>query len=434
MLLKLYSLLATSIKPLLRVHLRHRLKKGKELKTRINERYGRAKRERPNGPLVWIHVASLGEAQSTIPLIQEIRKLYPHIQILISYGTVTASRMMEKRFDDSIIQQFVPLDVPKWVNRFLDHWKPSLGIWIESELWPNLLRQTKKRQIPLVFLNARLSLRSYKRWQKIPQFSKNLLSSFNLCLAQTDEMAERYKNLGASNVLTIGNFKAAADPLPFDQELITKFQKDIQGRPFWLAASTHPGEDEFIIAAHQKIAQIYPDILTFIAPRHTNRREEIRMLLQKNKLNYALRSEFKSPENDTNVYLIDTMGELGSFYKLANIVFVAGSLLKGPKPLGGHNPLEPALLECAISFGTDMGNTRDSADGLLKRDAAEEITSPKALSSWVIKLLEQPEIAKEMAEKARLYAEIQKEVLNRVMNHINPFLDLKTFEKTGFNE
>ncbi|MDP1974393.1 MAG: glycosyltransferase N-terminal domain-containing protein, partial [Alphaproteobacteria bacterium] len=144
MLLKLYSLLATSLKPLLRLHLNHRLKKGKELKTRLCERYGRTKRERPQDPVVWIHVASLGEAQSTIPLIQEIRKLYPHIQILISYGTVTASRMMEKRFDDSIIQQFVPLDVPKWVNRFLDHWKPSLGIWIESELWPNLLRQTKK--------------------------------------------------------------------------------------------------------------------------------------------------------------------------------------------------------------------------------------------------------------------------------------------------
>ena len=434
MLLKLYSLLATSIKPLLRLHLSHRLKKGKELKTRLCERYGRTKRERPQGPLVWIHVASLGEAQSTIPLIQEIRKLYPHIQILISYGTVTASRMMEKRFDDSIIQQFVPLDVPKWVNRFLDHWKPSLGIWIESELWPNLLRQTKKRQIPLVFLNARLSLRSYKRWQKIPQFSKNLLSSFNICLAQTDEMTERYKTLGASNVSTIGNFKAAADPLPFDQDLIKQFQETIKDRPFWLAASTHPGEDEFIVTAHKKIAQIYPDILTFIAPRHTNRREEIQDLLQKNNLSYALRSEFKSPVKDTNVYLIDTMGELGSFYKLTNIVFVAGSLLKGSKPLGGHNPLEPALLECAISFGPDMANTRDSADGLLKRNAAEEITSPRQLADWVIKLLEHPEIAQEMAEKARLYAETQKEVLNRVMDHINPYLNQPHFKKTGLNE
>lgn len=434
MLLKFYSLLTTSIKPLLRVHLRHRLKKGKELKTRLSERYGKTNYKRPKGPLIWIHVASLGEAQSTIPLIQEIRRLYPYIQILISYGTVTAARMMEKKFDDSIIQQFVPLDVPKWVNRFLDHWKPSLGIWIESELWPNLLRQTKRRHIPLVFLNARISLRSYKRWQKIPQFSKKLLSSFNICLAQTDEMAERYKNLGASNILTIGNFKAAADPLPFDPNIINQFQEAMQERPFWLAASTHPGEEEFIIATHHKIAQLYPNILTFIAPRHSNRREDIQTLLQKHNLKYALRSDLKLPEKNTNVYLIDTMGELGSFYKLTNIVFVAGSLLKSSKPLGGHNPLEPALLGCAISFGLDMGNARDSADGLLKRQAAEEIANPRELADWVIKLLQNPVVAEEMATKAHLYAELQKKVLNRVMDHINPFLAESNFTKLGLNE
>jgi 3-deoxy-D-manno-octulosonic-acid transferase len=436
MLLKLYSFLTTTIRPALRLHLRSRLKKGKELKARLPERYGKTKKARPVGPLVWIHVASLGEAQSTVPLVQQLQKFYPHITILLTYGTVTAARIMEKRFNASVIQQFVPLDVPKWINRFLNHWQPSLGIWIESELWPNLIHQTRKRKIPLVLLNAKLSLRSFKKWKRIPKFSRELVSAFDICLAQTEEMANRYKALGAPKVATIGNFKAAADPLHYDPKLLDKLKESIGNRPFWLAASTHPGEDEIILAAHQKIAQEFPDIVTLIAPRHINRSDHIQTLIENQKLNFALRSQGEWPGAETNVYLVDTMGELGGFFKATEIVFVAGSLSRGIKQVGGHNPLEPALLDCAIAFGPDMSNIRDIADGLLKRGAAQEVATSKELANFVAQNLKEPSIAKEMAEKAHFYAETQKEVLCRVMDYIVPYLENlgskpKMGQKTG---
>lgn len=430
MLLKLYSCVTTSIRPLLRLHLKSRLKKGKELKARLPERYGKTKQLRPKGPLVWIHVASLGEAQSTIPLVQQIQKLYPQMTILMTYGTVTASRIMEKRFNASVIQQFVPLDVPKWIYRFLDHWKPSLGIWIESELWPNLIHKTRERKIPLILLNAKLSLRSFHKWQKIPEFSKKLVTAFDACLAQTEEMATRYKALGATRVATIGNFKAAADSLCFDERLVEKLKDSLKGRPFWLAASTHPGEDEIVLAAHQKIAKEFPNIVTFIAPRHINRTDSILQLMEKADLVYRQRSQAEWPDDSCNVYLVDTMGELGSFFKLADIVFVAGSLSKGTKLVGGHNPLEPALLNCAIAFGPDMSNIRDIADGLLKRSAAQEVASSKELADFVIQNLRNSKAAYEMAEKAMDYALTQKEVLGRVMGYITPYLEDMAHKET----
>lgn len=404
------------------MHLRSRLKKGKEIHERIPERYGKTNIKRPDGPLIWIHVASLGEAQSTVPLVQHIQKFYPHITVLMTYGTVTAARIMQKRFNPTVIQQFVPIDVPKWINRFLDHWKPSLGIWVESELWPNLIHQTKKRHVPLILLNAKLSLRSYKKWEKAPEFAYKLVSSFQMCLAQTEEMAQRYKALGAPRVQTIGNFKAAADPLYYDPDMILNLQEAIGNRPFWLAASTHPGEDEIVFAAHAKIKELYPHLLTILAPRHINRASSIVKLMESQGLSYAQRSLGQLPKTDSDIYLVDTMGELGSFFKLSRIVFVAGSMHPGLKPIGGHNPLEPALLGCTIAFGPDMSNIRDIADGLLKRQAAQEVANAKELSDFVVYFLKHPMLAEEMAEKAHFYANTQKEVLCKVMDYIAPYL------------
>ena len=267
----LYRAATPPLGPLVHVYLKRRLKRGKEDPVRVRERQGHPGKVRPPGPLVWVHAASVGEATAMLALIERLLRERPALQILVTTGTVTSARLLETRLPSRAWHQFVPVDLPHWIGRFLDHWRPDLALWVESELWPNLVWETHARGVSMVLLNGRLSTRSYMRWQWFPGLISPVLGAFALCLAQDHEQAERLRSLGAGKIAVAGDLKAAADALPVDALQLENLRQQIGRRPVWLAASTHAGEEEIVADVHRELALIRPDLLTMIVPRHPGR-------------------------------------------------------------------------------------------------------------------------------------------------------------------
>lgn len=412
----IYRTVSSAFSPLLKIALHYRKHFKKEDNTRLKERYGIASLNRPRGRLIWIHGASVGEAISILPLVH---KLYLELQdhtLLITTGTVTAAEIMTKRLPKGCIHQYIPLDVPHWTNRFLNHWKPNTAIFVESELWPNLVFNCHKRKIPLILLNARISDRSFARWSRFPQLSKAILSCFSSCLAQSEKVEEKLKSLGADNVCTITNLKFAVAPLTYSQEELKQLSHLLTDRSIWLAASTHPGEENLIASSHIEIQKHIPNILTIIIPRHPHRGSEISKDLTALGLHVSSRSKREVPSNKTDVYLIDTLGELGLFYALSPIVFLGGTLV----PVGGHNPIEPAHLNCALLWGPHLKNFIEICKTF--EPAAIQISDKEELSKQIIDLLKNPELCHSMATKAIEIAKNQSEVINEIFNKIRPYL------------
>ena len=291
-----------------------RLKRGKEDAERMHERRGIPSIERPPGSLVWIHGASVGEVLSIVPLVEHIRK--QGFSVLVTSGTVTAAQTIAQRMPAGTLHQYVPLDSPQFVNAFLEHWQPGLALIAESEFWPNLLIETAARNIPLVLVNGRLSQRSFARWKKARNTAEALLSSFDLCLAQDPDVADRLAQLGALRVLSTGNLKFDVMPPPADPHDMQEMKRTIHNRPLFLAASTHRGEDEDVIEAHIEVMEKVPNLLTIIVPRHPERGGEIAALIQDYRLVPAMRSRNHLPDRGTHIYVADTIGELGLFYRL----------------------------------------------------------------------------------------------------------------------
>jgi 3-deoxy-D-manno-octulosonic-acid transferase len=423
MMLGLYRGLTTALGPLILVYLAHRRRKGKEDPARFGERRGVAAAPRPDGRLVWLHAASVGEAVSTLPLVERLRRERPGTSVLVTTGTVTSARLLASRLprDGRTLHQFVPVDRPAYVRRFLDHWRPDLAIWIESELWPTLLTETQRRGVPMLLLNARMSARSFERWRRFPAFARTVLGGFALCLAQDERQAERLRALGVPEAASVGDLKAAAPPLPADEAELDRLARAVAGRPLWLAASTHPGEEEAAAAAHRALAAAaaHPGLLTIVAPRHPSRGDAIAAMLRESGLRVARRSRGEEIAPDTDVYLADTMGEMGLFYRLAGIVFVGASLT----PKGGHNPLEPAQLDCAILHGPDMSNCAAVARALDEAGAAVAVADANALAAEIDRLLREPAERTRRAEAALAVAARHRGVLDAVFARIAPFLD-----------
>jgi 3-deoxy-D-manno-octulosonic-acid transferase len=416
--LALYRALTVALGPAIRLYLQRRLTRGKEDPERFGERLGQAGKPRPPGPLVWLHAASVGEATSALALIERLRRERPSLEVLVTTGTVTSAAMLAGRLPgERARHQYVPVDRPSYVRCFLDHWRPDLAIWIESELWPNLLGETRRRGVPTVLLNARLSARSFERWRRLPGAIAPILAGFALCLAQDDHQAERLRRLGAAGARSVGDLKAAAAPLPADEAELRRFRETLAGRPFWLAASTHPGEEEAAAASHRRLRTVHPGLLTIVVPRHPARGEAIAAALPD--LAVVRRAVSALPDADTDLYIADTLGELGLFYRLAEIVFVGASLT----PKGGHNPLEPALLDCAILHGPDMSNCRAVADALAEANAAMTVGNSDDLARTIDLLLRNPAERARRAAAARKVAERQAGVLDRVLAELAPFLD-----------
>ncbi len=348
--LRAYRLATCAAAPLAGWLLSHRLRRGKEDPIRLRERRGAATLARPPGPLVWMHGASVGELLAILPLIERIRSR--DFTVLVTSGTVTSAGIAERRLPPGVIHQFVPLDVPQFVARFLDAWKPSLALFVESDLWPNLILGVAERRIPLVLLNGRLSERSFQRWKRAPRTIGALLSRFDLCLAQSAEDAARYAGLGAPRISTTGNLKLDAPAPPADPAGLRALGDAVAGRAVIAAASTHPGEEAMVMDAHRRLRHSFPGLLTIIAPRHPDRGPGIAEIARVSGLKPALRSQGALPDPTVDVYIADTLGELGLVYRVAPIAFMGGSLVSH----GGQNPIEAVKLGAAILHGPHVSN------------------------------------------------------------------------------
>jgi 3-deoxy-D-manno-octulosonic-acid transferase len=415
----LYRALTQSLAPIAIAYLAHRCRNGKEDRTRLSERWGIASRVRLPGPLVWVHAASVGEATAMLGLIECLLRSRPEIQVLVTTGTVTSARLMEQRLPARARHQFAPADVPQWVERFLDHWRPDLALWVESELWPNLVLATHDRKIPMVLVNGRLSTRSYRRWRRWPGLIRPMLLAFDLCLAQDARQADSFRSLGARQVAVAGDLKMAAAALPFDHSELLRLRTLIGSRPAWLAASTHPGEDEIVAQVHRELVPKRPDLLTIIVPRHPARRDSIDAMLAGRGLRIARRTRGDPITCETDVYLADTMGELGLFYRVAGIAFIGGSLVAK----GGHNPFEAARLDCAILHGPDMSNCAAMAAALAVAGAAVAVTGAEELAAAVSSLLGDRQLRNERAAAGARVAAAGLGVLETVLERLSPWLD-----------
>ena len=347
MMLLLYRLVSSIGAPAIGFYLAIRKARGKEDPDRFAERLGRPGQDRPSGPLIWTHAASIGESISLLPLIGRLVTEISGVSVLVTTGTVTSARLMAERLPEGAFHQYVPVDRIPYVRRFLDHWRPDLALWAESEFWPNLIIESVDRKIPMVLINGRISPRSFSGWQRFGGLIKRLLEGFDLCLGQTETDAERLRHLGAGDAKYVGNLKFAVPPLPADGEILAKFKKGLGDRPLWLAASTHPGEEEMAARVHRRLKDAFSGLLTVIVPRHPDRGSEIATRINTLGLTVSRRSAGDAIGPDTDVYVADTLGELGLFYRLAGTAFMGKSLV----PLGGQNPLEAARLDCAIVHG-----------------------------------------------------------------------------------
>ena len=414
-----YRGLTRPLAPLVMLYLERRRRRGKEDGQRLRERRGFARGPRPVGPLVWIHAASVGEATAMLRLIDRLLETWPTLEILLTTGTVASARLLEARLPGRVRHQYVPIDLPNWIGRFLDHWRPDVALWVESELWPNLVLTTHAHQIPMMLVNGRLSARSYRRWRRWPGLIGPMLRAFGQCLAQDADQAERLRRLGARDVAAVGDLKAAGAALPVDQAQLWRLRQQIGGRPLWLAASTHPGEEEIAAAAHQRLAADHPGLLTIIAPRHPARADAVAAMLAGRGLCVARRSRGHPIDGHTEIYLADTIGELGLFYRLAGIAFIGGSLAR----MGGHNPFEAARLDCAVLHGPDMSNCAGMAAALGAAGAAETVTDADELARAVTRLLTDRQLRAARCAAGTRVAAANLGILDAIIARLAPWID-----------
>ena len=419
MFIKLYNTLITILYPLvINRYIKKRLANGKEDKQRFNERTGRPRLKRPEGKLIWLHGASVGESVSMLPLIQKILDTYPDAHVMVTTGTVTSADVMNKRLPDRAFHQFIPIDNPIFTTRFVKHWQPDVALWFESEFWPAMLSSIKRKNIPLILINGRISNKSFKRWQQFDFISKELLSCFSLCLGQSEEDAYRLQVLGARSTMCLGNLKYAGLPLPIDRDKETALLKQIGKRPLWLASSTHDDEELRIAKIHKRLKEKFPGLLTIIAPRHPQRGSEIKESIEKLGLKTALRSAGEKITPTIDIYIADTIGEMGIWYDIAKIVFIGGSLI----PHGGQNFIEPSRVRDAVIVGPHMHNFTDAMNRAKKADAIIQVTDTVELEEIVAQLLENKDLLEAKASLAYNWANSEAKVLDGIMDKVKGYI------------
>ena len=340
-----YRVLWVVLSPLVDLMFIIRLIKGKEDKKRIPERLGISKVARPNGKLLWLHAASVGESLSILPLIRTLQERQPSLHILVTTGTVTSAELMAKRLPQNVVHQFVPLDFYWSVKNFIRHWQPDLSVFVESELWPELLHQAPN---PII-INGRMSEKSAARYQKFAPLTGFMFQKIRLILAQSEESYSNFQKVCNSPLENSGNLKFDAPKPPADFEELEALQQQLQNHKLFVCASTHPGEDEVMAAIHQRAKAEVKNLITVIVPRHPHRGKSIQKQLQKAGYTCNLRSAGEPIEN---IYIADTIGELGLWYRLANVVLMGKSLHSG----GGQNPFEPLKCGKVTLTGPSMEN------------------------------------------------------------------------------
>jgi len=410
-----YRLATTALEPLAPILLKRRAAQGKEDAARLNERLGWPRLIRPPGKLVWLHGASVGESLSLLPLIEALAHRRPDLTLLITSGTVTSAELLAKRLPGRAIHQYVPIDGPAAARRFLALWRPSTAIFVESELWPNLLLEARAGQVKLGLLGARISEGAAKGWARAPKAAKTLFDSFDLILAQDDVSRARLHALGAA-VDGVLDLKQTAPPLPCDDAALADLKAAIGSRPVLVAASTHPGEEAMILKAFGALSH---SPLLVLVPRHPSRADAIAEELRRLAMPYACRSAAEPVTSDTRVYLADTLGELGLFFRLGRAVIMGGSLIGG---VGGHNPLEPARLGLPVVTGSDVANFRETYGALLAAHAAVMVIDQVGLDAAVLDLMSHPDRALQIGLRAKAHAERGVETLAQALEALAPLL------------
>lgn len=384
---------ADAVMPLI---LRRRMRRGKEDAARIRERLGHAGIARPRGTLLWFHAASVGESLSLLPLIGQLCAERPDVAVLITTGTRSSADVLSVRLPAGVLHQFAPVDSAGAVARFLDHWHPDVAIWAESELWPRQIVATHARAIPLLLINARMSEASVRRWRRARGMIAALLGRFDQVLAQDPATAGALQGLGlpAARVTVVGTLKEGSADLSCDPAVLATLRDTIGGRPVWLAASTHPGEETIVAEAHARLLNEHPDLLLILVPRHPERGPGVAAILRGAGLSYSRRAAGGGPM--AQVYLADTLGEMGLWYRLAPVAFVGGSLV----PVGGHNPYEPAAQGSAILTGPHVANFAEIFGRLCAGGGAQVVTDAQTLAAGV-RHLSNPANRKAQTDAAR---------------------------------
>ncbi|MDR6756229.1 3-deoxy-D-manno-octulosonic-acid transferase [Mycoplana sp. BE70] len=414
--LSAYRWVGLGLYPVMRPYLAFRAAKGKEERGRRGERFGRASVERPAGPLVWIHAASVGETNAVSPLIREVRRR--GISVVLTTGTVTSARVARERLGDSVIHQYVPLDLKPVLNRFLDHWRPDLAIMVESEIWPMTILELGARHIPQVLVNGRMSDRSFARWQKRPAIADALFEKFALVIAQSDADAERFRTLGALPVLVSGNLKVDTDAPPHDPAVLAAYRSQLGTRKTWAAISTFEGEELAAGNVHAALKQ-HIELLTIIVPRHPERADAIEEALVAKGLKVARRTRNDPLTADTDIFLGDTIGEMGLYLRMTEIAFVGRSLFGE----GGQNPLEPAMLGCAVLSGPNVQNFRDSYQQLAKSGCARMVRDVEMLAKGVGYLLVNDDMRHKMIAAGQDSLQEMRGALTETVRGLEPYLN-----------
>jgi 3-deoxy-D-manno-octulosonic-acid transferase len=416
MTLRAYRLVSVVVTPLAPAWLAYRMKRGKESPARVIERRGETAAERPDGALIWVHGASVGELLAVQPLVERLRGM--GFGVLITSGTVTSANLARDRFPPDVIHQFIPLDTPRFVAQFLDRWRPDLALFIESDIWPNLIMASAKRRIPLIIVNGRVSERSFHRWRAIHGTARALLGRFDLCLAQSGLDANRFTQLGAEQVEVTGNLKLDVPAPPIDNDKLNALKDAIGNRPVIAATSTHAGEEIAMIEAHHRLRSAFPGLLTIIVPRHPQRGRDIYNLAERAGQAPALRSQRQLPDRHTQIYIADTMGELGLIYLLAPIVLVGGSLIEH----GGQNPIEAIKLGAAVLHGPHVENFVEIYAALDAARGAAEVTNPDELTMHVGNWLKDPTARKSASEAGQKTVARLGGALDRTAAALEPYL------------
>jgi 3-deoxy-D-manno-octulosonic-acid transferase len=360
-----------------------RERNGKEDRARRPERLGCPSASRPAGRLAWFHAASVGETMAVLPLISALAAERPALSFLLTTGTVTSAELARQRIGPRTIHQYAPLDVPRYVHGFLEHWKPDLAVFAESEIWPNLIIESAARGIPLALINARMTKRSFRRWRRVPGLAQPLFGRFALVLAQNESLANRFSTLGAPTTLSVGNLKVDAPAPLVDSAALERLRAAFAGRPLLMAASTHDGEDQVVAEAHRALAQSLPGLCTIIAPRHPERGGAITQMLKERGLQVAQRSRGALPDRSSEAYVADTIGELGTLYKLAPVAFIGGSLVNR----GGQNPIEAVRQGAVVLTGPHWHNFGDAYDVLIRHRGAIVVHSAEELAAAARQLI-----------------------------------------------
>ncbi|WP_029351365.1 3-deoxy-D-manno-octulosonic acid transferase [Bosea sp. 117] len=414
--IRLYRMATRLATPFVRLMLAGRLRRGKEDPARLGERFGIASAPRPKGPLIWVHGASVGEMIAVMPLMDRLRAR--GFRVLLTSGTVTSARLAADRLPPDIVHQFVPLDSPRFLRRFLKHWRPDLVLLVESELWPNLIMEVNARGTPLMLVNARMSPRSFAKWLRLKRSVAALLARVDMCLVQGRGDGDRLASLGATRVSVTGNLKFDSPPPPVDLVAFDALRKATQGRQMLVAASTHPGEEEIIIAAHAMLRPSLPRLLTIIAPRHPERGLDVVRAAQDLQMPAVLRSDGFLPDRGTQIYVADTIGELGLFYRLCPVAFLGGSLIRH----GGQNPIEPIRLEAAILHGPTVTNFEELYARLDENAGAEQVTDANTLADAAYALMTDETHRRRMVGAAQATIDSFSGALERTLAAIDPYL------------